>query len=169
MENTQMTPLNAVLNPPIEIQDNDSQPSYQRTYSETSPRPIVLLRQRPIIKAQKTPREIIGHNEDIIKKTLIGWGKAREFTTWKEFAAKLSPDISGILAETFMELRRHGFFNPRVRDDKIIVDYICYPRGDMESKALDLCTLCERECSRKDWRGVFKQDKSGNEARKCWD
>ncbi|HSW62192.1 MAG TPA: hypothetical protein VLH56_02555 [Dissulfurispiraceae bacterium] len=122
-----------------------------------------------MIKAQKTPHEIIGNYEDMIKKTLMGWGKAKDFTTWKEFAAKLSPDISSILAETFAELRRNGYVNPRVNDDKIVVDYICYHKGNHTDKALDICTLCERECSRKDWRGVFKKDRDSNEVKRCWE
>jgi hypothetical protein len=105
----------------------------------------------------------------MIKKTLIGWGKAREYTSWKEFAAKLSPDISAILTETFAEMRRNGYFNPRVRDDKIIVDYACYHPDNHKDKTLNLCTLCERECSRKDYRGVFKKDSNGNEVERCWE
>jgi len=105
----------------------------------------------------------------MIKKTLIGWGKAREYTSWKEFSAKLSPDISAILAETFMELRRNGYFNPRVYDDKIVVDYACYHPDNHKDKTLNLCTLCERECSRKDWRGVFTKDQNNNEVKRCWE
>lgn len=170
METTsaQMTPISAVLNPPLP-EDSDSQPSYQRTYSPTSPRSTGLLRRRSVIKAQRSPTEIVGRYEDIIKKTLIGWGKAREYTSWKEFSTKLSPDISVILAETFMELRRNGYLNPRVRDDRIVVDYVCYHRDNHISKALSVCTMCERECSRKDYRGVFKKDGDGNELNRCWE
>jgi len=164
-----LTPIKQLVGDILPDMDSDSQPSYQRTYSQTSPRPIGSLRRRPLIKAQRSPTEIIGRYEDMIKKTLIGWGKAREYTSWKEFSAKLSPEISAILTETFAELRRNGYFNPRVRDDKIIVDYACYHQDNHKDKTLGLCTLCEKECNQKDYRGVFKKDSNGNELKRCWE
>ena len=169
MENTHMIPISEVLNPPIADQE-DSQPNYQRTYSVTSPKQTGYLRKRrPLVRAQRTPDEIIGTNYEAIKKTLMGWAKARERVDWKEFAEKMSPEYRDMLSETFSELRRHGYFNPKVRFDKIVVDYACYHIDVRDKPTHGLCLLCERECEKKDWKGVFKTDHKGDEVKKCWE
>jgi hypothetical protein len=163
-----LTPIKELVGNILPDMDNDSQPTYQRTHYDVSKSQTGLLRKRPIVKAEKTANEIIGQEASTIKPILIGWGKARERTSWEEYAAKIAPATRDIMAAVFAELRRNGYVNPSVNGDKIVVDYICYHRDNHTDKALEICTLCERECSRKDWRGVFKKDRDNNEVKRCW-
>lgn len=121
------------------------------------------------MRAGKTPAEIIGSNDEVIKKLLVGWAKVRERLSWNEYVEKINPETRDMVAEVFAELRRNGFYNCRVREDKIIVDYVCYGKDEKHQETLNLCTLCERECSRKNWKGVFNVDHQGNEVTKCWE
>lgn len=164
-----LTPIKELVGDILPDMDSDSQPIYQRTHYDISKSQTGLLRRRPVIKAEKTPSEIIGHEASTIKPILIGWGKARERTSWEEYAAKISRATRDMMATVFAELRRNGYLNPRVNGDDIVVDFVCYNQGNHKDKALDICTLCERECSRKDYRGVFKKAQSGNEVKRCWE
>ena len=73
-----------------------------------------------------------------------------------------------MMDRVFRELRRQGYFNPRVYDDKIFLDRLVFRNKD-KRPTIELCGLCERECQRKDPHGVFRKDREGDEVRKCWE
>ena len=104
----------------------------------------------------------------MIKKALKGWKKFREQMTWNDYAKNISDENRDIMAAIFSELRRNGFMNPRVREDRIIVDYVCHHSQAKNPETHDLCTLCERECGIMDWKGIFKVDIHGNSLERCW-
>lgn len=165
-----LTPVKEILNIPDMPPDNDSQPTYLRTSLPSSDKGKRRhLKRRPIIRAELTPEQILTDIAETIKPILRGWGFVREKMGWSEYAQKLRPDTREIMVNAFRELRRNGYCNPRVRDDKLIVDYICFHSDDQTSKTMDICTLCERPCYRKDWRGVFRTDKDNDEVMKCWE
>lgn len=131
-------------------------------------RSTASFRKKALIRAGQIPREIIGDLYEPLKIILIGWGKARERTSWEEYASKIAPDIRDKMAQVFKELRRNGYYNPRVREDRIVVDFCFIRETDQRQDSRDLCTVCERECSRKDVRGVFKT-LNGSVIKKCWE
>ena len=77
-------------------------------------------------------------------------------------------EYADMAADRFKELRRHGFVGPRAHDGKVKCRVVVHPKDKKAKKPLDLCSLCERACDRKDWRGVFRV-RNGREVGKCWE
>lgn len=166
---TQPVPIGAILGP-------EGQQNCHRTYSAPSTRSTEgpesrLLQHRPLVPTTETVDSILGSEQGQIAAILGGYQKVRGKTGWDEYAAKFDEAVRDSLSGRLAELRRHGYFNPVAHDGKIYCQRVVHTNErKMQGKPLDLCGLCERECSRKDWRGVFKVHSNGlGEVAKCWE
>lgn len=120
------------------------------------------------MSANETPEDIIAGKKDEIIRVLAGYQRVKERIGWDQYAEKIGQPIRDMMDRVFRELRRQGYFNPRVYDDKILLDRLVHRSGS-KRPMMELCGLCERECQRKDPHGVFRKDLEGDEVRKCWE
>ena len=104
--------------------------------------------------ARRNWTDIVGHDYETLKSVLLGYKKNRETIGWDHYANKMNEDIRNTISAILAECRRQGFLNPRVQNDQIVFDYVCY-NPDAKGKTLDQCTLCERECNLRDNTGVL--------------
>ena len=149
----------------------EAQQTYQREYRQTSTgqthSPEVYLKRKPLIKAEQTPQYIIGTKVDIVKATLIAYQKVKSRMGWDEFAQKLDDSTRDTLRDVFQECLRNGYLGPYVWDGSLYFRYLV--EGPVpEREPLTLCSLCERDCTRKNKAGVFQKGMDGNEVKKCW-
>ena len=148
--------------------------SYPQTYNAQSTRSTdgqgskPLLKQKPMLPTDETVQSILGRDEQVIASVLSGYQKVRGRMGWDEYAAKLDDVTRDMIADKFKELRRHGFIGAWSHDGKVKCRVVVHPKDKKAKKPLDLCSLCERDCDRKDWRGVF-QIRNGREVGKCWE
>lgn len=119
------------------------------------------LKRRPMVATQKTPGKIVGAFHDELVAILSGYKKIREGAGWDEYAKRLSVDTRETMADVLSECRRNGFVNPRVFGGVLHWDYVCFHKDDKKGKTQDLCLLCERDCTRRDWKGVLVKEP-------CW-
>ena len=164
---TGLMPIGDILAP------KDGTPNYPQTYRPSSTRstqdpPRRLLHRRPMVRSNELPEDIIGTNHAEIVRVLAGYQRVKERIGWDQYAEKINQPIRDMMDRVFRELRRHGYFNPRVYDDKILLDRLVFRNKD-KRPTIELCGLCERECQRKDPHGVFRKDREGDEVRKCWE
>ena len=127
-----------------------------------------LLKLKPMLPTDETVASILGRDEATCAAVLAGYQKVKGRMGWDEYAAKLDDTTRDMIADRFKELRRHGFVGPRAHDGKVSCWTVVHPAVKKVKKSLDLCSLCERDCDRKDWRGVF-QIRNGREVGKCWE
>lgn len=135
-----------------------------------------------MIVPEKTPDEIIAEkiecsrdelykNERYIglSQHLINYRKSNK--SWDEYAdMRMEPKARDLLKRILRECRRNGFIGCfvgiRRGENKIMFGRIVQAKQrnvPLKLKA-DLCTLCERQCSLKDSRGVMLDG-----AIRCWE
>jgi hypothetical protein len=107
-----------------------------------------------MVPATRHWADIVGDDYDTLKGVLVGYRKVRETMGWDQYAARLNDDIKATMAAILAECRRNGFVNPHLRDGRLVFDYVCYHPG-IKGKTQDQCTLCERECGRRDSNGIL--------------
>ena len=90
---------------------------------------------------------------------------------WDEFRNKIPSPILKLWGDLLIECRRNGFVGPRVEDDKLVWRQVI---GTDDSRNGDLCTMCDRECRRREMidSGDLKHQKIINpgyqERKPCW-
>lgn len=90
---------------------------------------------------------------------------------WDDFRAKIPEPILKLWGDCLIECRRNGFVNPRVENGQIVWSQVL---GDDRERNGDLCTMCCRDCKRRDMidSGDLKQlkiiNKTYPEPKPCW-
>lgn len=146
---------------------------------DTSPTPTkTLLKDKPIVRYQYAPDQIIARelkcaegelksNDDYqgIARALIGFRKSGG--QWEDVRKKIPAELLDMMTRIFREARRNGFIAPiayrdgkgyRIKFAQVVENPNCKKRIDAT-----LCDFCERDCMRKDARGVFPDG-----AVRCW-
>jgi hypothetical protein len=120
-----------------------------------------------LIKPEVLPKAIIGSNYNTIYQVLENYQKSA-IPNWDTFAKTIGVKTRETMSKVLAECRRNGFFNPSIREGKICFQQLV--EGIKPSPInYDLCSLCERNCSRKNDDGVFKKGFKGDEVKKCWE
>ena len=147
-------------------------------------RPSKLLDGKPLIQTSVKPGEIMALALKITPdkmKTLhthptyqaLAGHLAKYYKgklPWDEFGKVIPDEMRDLLQRIEMELKRHGYFicGSDYRDGQARIRYaqvtdVEHTKPIPEPLIPDLCTLCERDCPRKDYNGVMR-----NGARRCW-
>lgn len=165
----QPVPIGAIMGP-------GSKPSSHQTYNAPSTRSTaeperrLQLQHRHLVPTTETVDSILGTDQGQIAAILGGYQKVRGKTGWDEYAGKFDDHVRDALSAKLAELRRHGYFNPVAHDGKIHCRRVVHPNErKMQGESLTLCGLCERDCNRKDVRGVFLVGENKREVKKCWE
>lgn len=91
---------------------------------------------------------------------------------WDDFRNKIPPDLLKLWGDVLIECRRNGFIGPRVESGEIVWMQVI---GTNDARNGDLCTMCERECRRREMidSGEAKRlrifNKCWHEPRPCWE
>jgi len=136
---------------------------------------------KPLVVPEETPEttmaKIFGSasfrnltDYEAIVKHLVAYQKTGENRRWDEYAAVMPQPLRETLAKVLKECRRNGFIAPYVFDGEIQ-----WRRVMTHGQQGDLCTLCDRECKRRDdlESGRFKwlrEHQNGyREPKACWE
>lgn len=108
-------------------------------------------------------------------KSIVGYlttfQRQGENRRWDEFRNKIPSPLLKIWGDLLIECRRNGFVQPRAEDDQIIWRQLI---GKSNIKNSDLCTMCERECQKREMinSGEMKRLRLLNneiqEPKPCW-
>jgi len=105
----------------------------------------------------------------IIIEHLESYQKAGENRRWDEYANRIPEQLRNTWRLILSECARNGFISPHVSNETLI-----FKRIETHGVQSDLCTLCRRECKKRDdidtgetkWR---RQNVAGyHEPLKCW-
>lgn len=105
-----------------------------------------------------------------IVKHLISYQKGGDNRRWDEYAATIPQPLRDTLKKMLVECRRNGFVAPFVFDGEIQ-----WRRIVTHGAQGDLCTLCDRQCKRRDdlksgrvkW---LREHQTGyREKKPCWE
>jgi hypothetical protein len=105
-----------------------------------------------------------------IKNHLYQFRRHGESARWDEYRMKISSELLEIWATVLVDCRRNGFIAPHVEKGVIVFDQVMGSGADKT----DLCTMCDRECKRRDDvdTGEGKRRKLLNrnyeEPKPCW-
>jgi hypothetical protein len=80
---------------------------------------------------------------------LLAYQRAGDMRRWDEFRHKIPDDLLTAWGTVLIECRRNGFVNPHVFNGEILWDQIL-DNGSGERRNADRCTLCERDCKRRE-------------------
>ena len=90
---------------------------------------------------------------------------------WDEFAKVIPDEMRDVLSRLHIELRRCGYLicGADYREGQARIRYaqirdVDHTRPIPGPLIPDLCTLCQRECVRKDFNGVMRQG-----VKRCWE
>lgn len=90
---------------------------------------------------------------------------------WDEFRNKIPPPLLKLWGALLIECRRNGFVGPRVENERIVWRQVI---GTSNIHNGDLCTMCERECMRREkidsgeWKYIRSLNKDIPEQKPCW-
>jgi len=90
---------------------------------------------------------------------------------WDEFRNKIPSPLLKLWGDLLIECRRNGFVGPKIIDGKIVWYQVI---GDHREQNGDLCTMCERDCMRRERidSGEMKYirliNKDIHEQKPCW-
>lgn len=109
----------------------------------------------------------------LIRDFLLKYQKLRDDRSWDEFRKKIKPEtILGPWEQIITECARNGFVNPWVTFNGKIVWHQVTTNGDYHT--LDLCTMCERPCGRREDIDTGKEKwkrqhyRNYQEPKACW-
>jgi len=80
---------------------------------------------------------------------LLAYQRGGDMRRWDEFRHKIPDDLLASWGTVLIECRRNGFVNPHVFNGEIVWDQIL-DNGSGERRNADYCTLCERDCKRRE-------------------
>lgn len=104
----------------------------------------------------------------MMKTILAGYQKVKYRIGWEDYASKIDQSTRDTIAYLLGECRRNGFFNPVIVGDKIVFHQLVEGEYPIREQ-MTLCSLCERKCPKKNFKGMFEQGADGNEVKKCWE
>lgn len=140
-----------------------------------------LLDGKPIIKTSMKPGEIFADVFKVVPGTLhshptyqaLAGHLAKHYKgklPWDDFAKSIPDEMRDILRKAEIELKRHGYLicSADYKEGQARIRYaqitdVEHTKKIPEPMIPDLCTLCERDCSRKDFNGVMRQG-----VKPCW-
>lgn len=91
---------------------------------------------------------------------------------WDDFRNKIPLDLLKLWGDVLIECRRNGFIGPCVENGEIVWMQVV---GTNDVRNGDLCTMCDRECRRRDMidSGEAKRlrmlNRGWHEQRPCWE
>ena len=141
-----------------------------------------LLKKPPLIKPEELPgttmRRILMESQlddSADYQSIIGYlttyQRQGENRRWDDFRNKIPPPLLKLWGDLVIECRRNGFVAPRVQDGKLVWRQVT---SNDDQKNGDLCTMCDRECSRREMvdSGEAKRTRLLNpgwhERKPCW-
>ena len=123
---------------------------------------------------ETTMRRIFKEGEyEAIFSYLMAYQRAGDMRRWDEFRHKVPDDLLAALKNVMIECKRNGFIHPQAFDGKIVWSQIL-DNGSGERRNADLCTLCDRDCRRREMvdTGDMKRKKLMgipiHEPKPCW-
>lgn len=105
-----------------------------------------------------------------IMNHLSAYAKGGEHKRWDEYAPKIPADLRVLLGKMLVECRRNGFVAPFVFDG-----VIQWRRIVTHGAQGDLCTLCDRQCKRRDdlesgrVKWLREHQRGYREKNPCWE
>jgi len=141
-----------------------------------------LLKNPPVVIPQEMPRTTMRRifqesnlSESADYRTIITllttYQRQGDNRRWDEFRHKIPDPLLKIWGDILIECRCNGFVAPRAENGEIIWRQI-YSTTDIKNG--DLCTLCDRECKRREKvdSGEMKRlrllDSTIQEPKPCW-
>lgn len=142
-------------------------PRPPRSTTRTKP-PVVIPEEFPAT----TMRRIFQEGEyESMAAFLQSYQRCGDLRRWEDFRLKIPPDLLKTWGRVLVECRRNGYVRPIERDGRIVW-YQILDNGHERNG--DLCTLCYRECQRREWidTGELKYIQGLNpgyqEKKPCW-
>ena len=132
--------------------------------------PLVVPEEMP----ETTMSRIFNPGEyDAMVTYLLAYQRGGDLRRWDEFRNRIPDELLISWGIVMIECKRNGFVNPHVFNGKIIWDQIL-ENGSGERRNADLCTLCDRDCRRREMvdTGDMKRKKLMgipiHEPKPCW-
>ena len=149
---------------------------------QSTPNTTVARLLKPLIKPQETPEQVLtrvfktGNYQNLVDyenltKHLVAHQKNGDHRRWDEYAEKIPMEIRNQWRVILVECARNGFIAPHVSEKKISWMRVM-THGPMTD---DLCTLCRRECTKREdidtgeGRRRKQENKKYEEPKKCWE
>ena len=136
---------------------------------------------KPIVTPEETPEQILAKvfgsenyrnltDYQAIVKHLISYQKSGDNRRWDEYAGTIPQPLRDTLTRMLVECRRNGFIAPYVFDG-----VIQWRRIMTHGTQGDLCTLCDRDCKRRDnlesgrVKWLREHQRGYREKNPCWE